>query len=113
MSHATRVSLVRLAVASAIVLSSSLHAADDVVLRVADATVVSGAWTQVADPTAAGGVRLETADLGLPRPDAPSPNPASYFELTFTAQAGIPYHLWVRGRAAGDSYSNDSVWVQF
>jgi len=105
--------LVRFAVASAVVLSSNLYAADDVVLRVLDATVVTGAWTQVADPTAAGGVRLETADLGLPRPDTPSSSPASYFELTFSAQAGIPYHLWVRGKAAGDSYANDSVWAQF
>ena len=113
MPSATRASVIRLAVASALILSSGVYAADEVVLRVADATVVHGAWTRVADPTAAGGARLETVDLGAPRPDAPSPNPASYFELTFTAQAGIPYHLWVRAKASGDSYSNDSVWVQF
>ena len=113
MRSATRASVIRLAVASALILSSGVYAADEVVLRVADATVIRGAWTQVADATAAGGVRLETVDLGVPKPDAPSPNPTSYFELTFTAQAGIPYHLWVRGKAFGDSYSNDSVWVQF
>ena len=113
MSHPGRVPFLLLTLALAMTLSSHLSAADDVILRVADATVVHGAWTQTADPSAAGGVRLETADLGVPRPDAPSPDPASYFELTFTAQAGIPYHLWIRGKAAGNSYSNDSVWVQF
>ena len=33
------------------------------------------------------------------------------FEVTFNAVAGEPYRLWLRGRAAGDSYRNDSVWV--
>src|SRR5262249_56775376 len=27
--------------------------------------------------------------------------------------AGVPYHLWLRMRAAADSALNDSVWVQF
>ena len=114
MSHAARVPFLTLAVTlAAAVLSIHLFAADDVILRASDATVVRGAWTRVSDATAANGVRLETADLGQPRADAPSPNPASYFELTFSAQAGVPYHLWVRGKAAGDNYANDSVWVQF
>ena len=39
--------------------------------------------------------------------------PASYAEMTFTATAGIPYHLWVRMRAQNNSSSNDSVHVQF
>jgi hypothetical protein len=25
----------------------------------------------------------------------------------------VPYHLWIRGKADGDSYENDSVYVQF
>jgi hypothetical protein len=33
--------------------------------------------------------------------------------MTFKAEAGVPYHLWMRGRAEGDSYTNDSVFVQF
>jgi hypothetical protein len=33
--------------------------------------------------------------------------------MTFTATAGIPYHLWVRMRAQNDSLSNDSVHLQF
>jgi hypothetical protein len=39
--------------------------------------------------------------------------PANYFELSFDAEAGRPYHLWIRGKADGSSYANDSVHVQF
>ena len=31
----------------------------------------------------------------------------------FYAAAGVPYHLWFRMRAEGDSYLNDSMFVQF
>jgi hypothetical protein len=40
-------------------------------------------------------------------------SPASFVELTFNAKAGTAYHLWVRMRAQNDSFSNDSVHVQF
>jgi IPT/TIG domain-containing protein len=33
--------------------------------------------------------------------------------LTFNATAGIPYRLWIRGKADVDSPYNDSVFVQF
>src|SRR5439155_15585953 len=53
-------------------------------------------------------------------PDASQPKispalaaPDSYVELTFNATAGIAYHLWVRLRAQNDSFSNDSIHVQF
>jgi hypothetical protein len=39
--------------------------------------------------------------------------PSSYIELTFEAEANTPYRLWLRMRALNDSYSNDSVHVQF
>ena len=39
--------------------------------------------------------------------------PASYVELTFDAEAGKPYRLWIRGKAEGNFYGNDSVHVQF
>jgi endonuclease/exonuclease/phosphatase family metal-dependent hydrolase len=40
-------------------------------------------------------------------------SPASYFELTFTPQAGRAYHLWIRSKAQNNSWTNDSVYVQF
>ena len=40
-------------------------------------------------------------------------SPESYIEMTFSAKAGIPYRLWLRARAEGNSWANDSVHVQF
>jgi hypothetical protein len=39
--------------------------------------------------------------------------PPNYFELSFYAVAGEPYHLWFRGRADANHWANDSVFVQF
>ena len=79
----------------------------------ADATVIVGAWSIVADTTAAGGSRLGTADAGAAKLTAALASPANYFELTFAAEAATPYRLWLRGKAQGNSYDNDSVYVQF
>ncbi len=84
----------------------------DVVLYAADA-VAASAWTVVADPSAAGGRRLHNPDAGAAKVLVPMPSPARYFEQTFEAQAGVPYHLWVRGKADRDYWGNDSVFVQF
>jgi hypothetical protein len=40
-------------------------------------------------------------------------SPASYFDVTFNARAGVPYHLWLRMAAQNDYWTNDSVFVQF
>jgi regulation of enolase protein 1 (concanavalin A-like superfamily) len=88
-------------------------AAGEVVLRAADAAVVNGTWTVVSDASASGGARLSNPDLGVPKLAEALPAPANYFELTFTADAGTPYHLWLRARAQDDGYFNDSVFVQF
>ena len=79
----------------------------------ADAPTRSGAWVATPDPSAAGTARMEHPDAGAPKVPAPLANPANYFELTFQADAGRPYHLWLRGRAAANSWANDSVFVQF
>jgi endonuclease/exonuclease/phosphatase family metal-dependent hydrolase len=52
-------------------------------------------------------------DKGAAKLLTPLAAPAHYFELDFQAQAGVPYRLWLRGRAEKNSYSNDSVYVQF
>jgi hypothetical protein len=36
-----------------------------------------------------------------------------YVELTFHAEAGRAYRLWLRGRADRNHWANDSVFVQF
>ena len=85
----------------------------DVLLFAGDAGVRKGAWTIVADPTAAGGKRLSHPDAGATRLNAPLAEPKHYFEMTFVADAGTPYRLWLRGRAQDDSLTNDSAFVQF
>jgi acid phosphatase type 7 len=84
----------------------------DAVLYASDAAAVAGDWSLVADSQAAGGLLLRNPDRGAPKATA-SANPSSYFEMTFTADAGRPYRLWARGRAENDRYTNDSVSVQF
>jgi hypothetical protein len=85
----------------------------EIVLYAKHANPILGAWHLVDDTTAAGGVRIEHPDAGAPKVPAPLANPANYFELTFTARANTPYHLWLRAKAQSNSYNNDSVYVQF
>ena len=87
--------------------------AQDVVLYAAQAPVKVGNWTLIGDSTAAGSVRLANPDQGAGKVITPAAAPSSYVELTFFANAGIPYHLWIRGKAEGNSPYNDSVHVQF
>ena len=85
----------------------------DVVLYAARAATRAGAWQVVADATAAGGARMHNPNAGLAKPSAASAAPADYFEMTFLADANVPYRLWIRGSAQSNSYNNDSVYVQF
>jgi hypothetical protein len=88
-------------------------AIDEIVLYAAQAPLIAAGWVITADPTAAAGARLQSPNLGAAKITQPLANPASYFELTFAADAGKPYRLWLRGRAQNDDYANDSVFVQF
>ena len=42
----------------------------------------------------------------------PQPDPRSYAEFTFEAEAGQRYYIWVRGKSEGDLFS-DATWFQF
>jgi hypothetical protein len=79
----------------------------------ADATTVVGSWSVVTDTTAAGGALLQNANAAAAKLSSAAPAPASYFEVTFDADAGRPYRLWLRGKALSNSWANDSVFVQF
>ena len=87
--------------------------AQDVVLYASQAPVKVGNYLSVADSSAAGGARLSNPDLGAAKIVTAAANPSSYAELTFTASAGKPYHLWVRGITLNNSPYNDSAFVQF
>ena len=85
----------------------------EVVLYAAAATLVAGKWSVVADTTAAGGARMANPDANAAKVNAALANPVDYFEMTFQAQAGVAYHLWLRGKAEKNTFANDSVFVQF
>jgi hypothetical protein len=57
--------------------------------------------------------RLHNDASGIRQVLPPSTRRGSYVELSFHAEAGRPYRLWLRGRADGDRKANDSVFVQF
>lgn len=85
----------------------------DVILRASTGAITGTAWRIVSDATAAGGARLASPNAGAAKIGAPLASPASYVELTFTAEAGTPYRLWLRMQAERNSWANDSVYVQF
>ncbi len=88
--------------------------AGEVLLRAdQNAARLVGRWTSGRDATAAGGRTWTNANQGSQKITTALAEPQNYFELTFTATANTPYHLWLRVRAQGDSYMNDSVFVQF
>jgi hypothetical protein len=85
----------------------------DVVLYASEASVKVGNWVVEPDATAAGAARIRYPDAGGPKLTTAFANPTHYFETTFTAQAGVAYRLWMRGKADANSTNNDSAFVQF
>ena len=93
--------------------ATSAYAANtNVVLYASKAPVRAGSWVVVSDSTAAGGSAITTA-VSTSKAFEPLASPSNYFEMTFPANSGQAYHLWIRGKAANNSYSHDSVFVQF
>ena len=67
----------------------------------------------MSDLSAAAGSRIYQPDAGVPKITTAAANPTNYFDMTFNAEAGRPYRLWLRAKAQNDFWGNDSVWVQF
>jgi hypothetical protein len=72
-----------------------------------------GMWQTASDSLSPGGVKLVTANTGFASTSAALASPTHYFDVTFSADAGTPYRIWLRLRASQDSKYNDAVWVQF
>jgi phosphatidylserine/phosphatidylglycerophosphate/cardiolipin synthase-like enzyme len=85
----------------------------DVILYASGALITGGDWRVGSDVSAAGGMLMQNPDAGRAKVVTALATPASYIELTFTAQANVPYRLWLRARAQNDYWGNDSVHVQF
>ena len=108
-----RIGLVTLLTFAAVVTISPTSAqAADVVLDAASGTR-AGAFIVVNDSAAAGGTAAALPNKARAKVVTAVAAPADYLELTFTADANTPYHLWVRMRAETNSYANDSFHVQF
>jgi hypothetical protein len=76
-------------------------------------TFTATRWTRVSDPDAASDTRLYSANLGVPKTAAPAAAPTNYVDLWFAADPSQTYKLWVRLKADGNNWGNDSVWLQF
>jgi hypothetical protein len=88
--------------------------APEIVLYAAyDTWETVGDWQYVEDASAAGGYRVWEPNKGAPKVAAPATAPANYFDIGFVPQPGLEYKLWVRLKADGNSWANDSVWLQF
>jgi hypothetical protein len=89
--------------------------APEVVIYASDipSSNVHGAWTPIADSTAAAGIKLSDPDAGAATIDAPNAAPTDYFDATFEAAGATRYRLWLRMHAIDNSKWNDSVYVQF
>jgi hypothetical protein len=72
-----------------------------------------GNWWDVPDQTAASGSRKFNLNSGAPKVTMAASNPDHYFEVWFVADPTQEYKLWIRGKAEGDNWANDSAWVQF
>lgn len=86
-----------------------------VVLRAASvpAGSIFGNWIGSADSSAADGIALWNTDNGVGKIAPALGAPQHYVDITFNAEAGTAYHLWIRMRAQNDHYGNDSIHVQF
>jgi hypothetical protein len=83
------------------------------ILLYAIRSVRHGNWLMENDSTAAVGLRMRNPDVGAPKVTVPLADPQDYIELMFVADPTQEYKLWIRGKAEGDYWGNDSAWVQF
>jgi hypothetical protein len=87
----------------------------EIVVYASDVTAANrhGAWSLVADSTAAAGQKLSDPDAGAATIDPPLAAPTDYFDVPFQADGNTRYRVWLRLRAIANSKFNDSVFVQF
>jgi hypothetical protein len=72
-----------------------------------------GSWVTASDSLSPNGAKLTTPDQNISSVTAPLAAPQHYLDVTFSADAGKQYRVWLRLRARSNHKSNDSVWVQF
>jgi PKD repeat protein len=87
----------------------------DVVIYASDTASIArrGSWVTASDSLSPGGIKLTTPDQNISTTNAPLATPQHYLDVTFSADAGKQYRVWLRLRARNNQKANDSVWVQF
>ncbi len=85
----------------------------EIVLHTRTASTTAGLFRVDLDAGAAGGSSEHHPDLAAAKVTSPYTAPANHFEMTFNADAGKGYRIWIRGKAERNFYGNDSVYVQF
>jgi hypothetical protein len=99
--------------ASAASSTATVSTESEIVLYASQVAKMAGNYALTANAAAAGGYILANRDDNAAKVPSPLASPASYAEFSFYAQAGRPYHLWLRGYAHGNDPYNDSAYVQF
>ena len=108
-------SRVAMALAAFVVIATPRTAAaqSTIVLNPTAPSAVAGGWGRTSDSSAYNGASMRDADAGAAKLTTALASPANYFEMTFNATAGVAYRLWLHGKADGNYWGNDSVFVQF
>jgi hypothetical protein len=90
-------------------------ASPNVVIYASDipASALHGWWSRASDATSPSGVKLVTTNVGVANTTSPLAAPSDYVDVTFNANAGTAYRIWLRLQALNNDKSNDAVWVQF
>ena len=85
----------------------------EAVIHPQSTSVLHGAWQLVRDDEANEGWRLWHPNVDAPKLQAPLAAPTDYVDIGFLADPTQEYKLWVRLKADGDYWGNDSVYIQF
>ncbi|HVZ19894.1 MAG TPA: putative Ig domain-containing protein [Vicinamibacterales bacterium] len=93
--------------------TATVATSSEVVLYASQVGTMVGNYALAAATDAAGGYVLANHDYNTAKVQSPAASPASYAEFSFYAEAGRPYHLWIRGYAHANDPYNDSAYVQF
>jgi F5/8 type C domain/Beta-propeller repeat len=93
--------------------SASRPQPEDVVIYASDAMQMHGSWARATDAASPNSTSMVTPDDGRVNAAAPVSSPVDYVDVPFNATADVPYTIWTRLKAAGNSKFNDSLWIQF
>ncbi|MGE0445037.1 MAG: putative Ig domain-containing protein [Vicinamibacterales bacterium] len=85
----------------------------EIVLHASDRARMVGDYQIDPDPTAADTQSLWNPNHYAAKKPSASAAPSTYAEFQFYAEAGRPYHIWLRSRAQRNEFGNDSAFLQF